>query len=58
MTKEMQKGGKLSLQMMYQTSGIQINYDYTSEKDFEKKFKVGNYLVPIIHCSVCKFFNS
>ena len=39
MTKEMPKGGELSLQMMYQTSGIQINYDYTSEKDFEKKFK-------------------
>ena len=47
MTKEMPKGGELSLQMMYQTSGIQINYDYTSEKDFEKKFKVGNYLVPL-----------
>ena len=38
MTKEMPKGGELSLQMMYQTSGIQINYDYTSEKNFEKKF--------------------
>ena len=37
MTKEMPKGGELSLQMMYQTSGIQINYDYTSEEDFEKK---------------------
>jgi glutamate--cysteine ligase len=55
MTNEMPKDGKLSLQMMYQTSGIQINYDYTSEKDFEKKFKVGNYLVPL---TIALFANS
>jgi glutamate--cysteine ligase len=55
MTHEMPKGGELSLQMMYQTSGIQINYDYTSEKDFEKKFKVGNYLVPL---TIALFANS
>ena len=55
MTKEMPKGGELSLQMMYQTSGIQINYDYTSEKDFEKKFKVGNYLTPL---TIALFANS
>jgi len=55
MTKEMPKSGELSLQMMYQTSGIQINYDYTSEKDFEKKFKVGNYLVPL---TIALFANS
>jgi glutamate--cysteine ligase len=55
MTKEMPKGGELSLQMMYQTSGIQINYDYISEKDFEKKFKVGNYLTPLI---IALFANS
>jgi len=55
MTKEMPKGGELSLQMMYQTAGIQINYDYTSEKDFEKKFKVGNYLVPL---TIALFANS
>jgi len=55
MTKEMPKDGELSLQMMYQTSGIQINYDYTSEKDFEKKFKVGNYLVPL---TIALFANS
>ena len=30
MTAEMPKGGKLSLDMMYKTAGIQINYDYTS----------------------------
>ncbi|MDC0449408.1 glutamate-cysteine ligase family protein [Pelagibacteraceae bacterium] len=55
MTKEMPKDGELSLQMMYQTSGIQINYDYTSEKDFEKKFKVGNYLTPL---TIALFANS
>ena len=47
MTKEMPKKGKLSLDMMYKTAGIQINYDYTSEEDFEKKFKIGNYLAPL-----------
>ena len=47
MTSEMPKGGKLSLDMMYKTAGIQINYDYISEKDFEKKFKIGNYLAPL-----------
>jgi glutamate--cysteine ligase len=55
MTKEMPKNGELSLEMMYQTSGIQINYDYTSEKDFEKKFKVGNYLTPL---TIALFANS
>ena len=38
MTKEMPKDGKLSLHMMYQTCGTQINLDYISEKDFIKKF--------------------
>ena len=47
MTAEMPKGGKLSLDMMYKTAGIQINYDYISEEDFEKKFKIGNYLAPL-----------
>jgi len=37
MAKEMPKGGKLSLNMMYQTSGTQINLDYLSEDDFKKK---------------------
>ncbi len=55
MTSEMPKGGKLSLDMMYKTAGIQINYDYTSEKDFEKKFKVGNYLAPL---TIALFANS
>jgi len=47
MTNEMPKSGKLSLDMMYRTCGIQINYDYTSESNFEKIFKLGNYLVPL-----------
>jgi len=55
MTNEMPKKGKLSLDMMYKTAGIQINYDYTSEKDFEKKFKIGNYLTPL---TIALFANS
>ena len=47
MTKEMPKNGKLSLEMMYQTCGTQINLDYTSEKDFKKKFKLSSFLVPL-----------
>ena len=47
MTEEMPKGGRLSLEMMYQTSGTQINLDYTSEKDFIKKFKLISFLVPL-----------
>ena len=47
MTKEMPKEGKLSLNMMYQTSGTQINLDYLSEDDFKKKFKIISYLTPI-----------
>ena len=55
MTQEMPKNGKLSLEMMYQTAGTQINLDYTSEKDFSKKFKLISYLVPL---SVGIFANS
>ena len=55
MTREMPKGGKLSLNMMYQTSGTQINLDYISEDDFKKKFKIIAYLTPII---VAIFANS
>ena len=55
MTAEMPKGGKLSLDMMYKTAGIQINYDYTSEEDFEKKIKIGNYLAPL---TIALFANS
>jgi glutamate--cysteine ligase len=55
MTEEMPKNGKLSLHMMYQTCGTQINLDYTSEKDFVKKFKLSSFLVPL---SIGIFANS
>ena len=55
MTKEMPKEGKLSLNMMYQTSGTQINLDYLSEDDFKKKFKIISYLTPI---AIAIFANS
>jgi len=55
MTKEMPNNGKLSLEMMYQTCGTQVNLDYTSEKDFIKKFKLSSFLVPL---SIAIFANS
>jgi len=55
MTNEMPKHGKLSLDMMYQTCGTQINLDYTSENDFIKKFKLSSSLVPL---SIATFANS
>jgi len=55
MTKEMPKDGKLSLHMMYQTCGTQINLDYISENDFIKKFKLSSFLAPI---SIAIFANS
>ncbi len=55
MTKDMPVGGKLSLDMMYRTCGTQLNIDYNSEKDFVKKFKVVNSIVPI---SIALFANS
>ena len=55
MTKDMPKGGKLSLDMMYRTCGTQLNIDYNSENDFIKKFKVVNSIVPI---SISLFANS
>ena len=55
MTEEMPKGGELSLEMMYQTCGTQINLDYSSEKDFTKKFKLSAFLVPL---STAIFANS
>jgi glutamate--cysteine ligase len=55
MTNEMPKSGKLSLEMMYQTCGTQINLDYISEKDFIKKFKLSSFLVPL---STAIFANS
>ena len=55
MTKDMPLGGELSLDMMYRTCGTQLNIDYNSEKDFVKKFKIANSIVPI---SIALFANS
>jgi len=55
MNEEMPKNGELSLEMMYQTCGTQINLDYKSEKDFVKKFKLSSFLVPL---SIAIFANS
>ena len=55
MTKDMPLGGELSLDMMYRTCGTQLNIDYKSEEDFNKKFKVANAIVPI---SIALFANS
>ncbi len=55
MTKDMPSGGKKSLDMMYRTCGTQLNIDYSSEKDFSKKFKIVNSIVPI---SIALFANS
>tara|TARA_B100000780_G_scaffold91066_1_gene63022 strand:+ start:490 stop:1785 length:1296 start_codon:yes stop_codon:yes gene_type:complete len=55
MTKDMPLGGSLSLDMMYRTCGTQLNLDYSSEKDFVKKFKIINSMVPI---SIALFANS
>ena len=40
---------------MYRTCGTQLNIDYDSEKDFIKKFKIVNSIVPI---SIALFANS
>ncbi len=55
MTKDMPLGGELSLDMMYRTCGTQLNIDYSSEKDFIKKFRVANSIVPI---TIALFANS
>ena len=55
MTKDMPLGGEMSLDMMYRTCGTQLNIDYASEKDFIKKFKIINSIVPI---SIALFANS
>jgi len=55
MKEVMPKNGELSLEMMYQTCGTQINLDYTSEKNFIKKFKLSSFLVPL---SIAIFANS
>ena len=47
MTKEMPKNNNLSLEMMYQTAGTQINLDYSDEKNFTNIFKISSYIVPL-----------
>ena len=55
MTKEMPKNGKLSLEMMYQTAGTQINLDYSNEKNFSNIFRLSTFLVPL---AISLFANS
>ena len=55
MTDVMPKRGKLSLNMMYMTSGTQINLDYVSEEDFSKKFNLLAKLTPL---TISLFANS
>ena len=55
MSEEMPKDGELSLHMMYQTCGTQINLDYSSESNFKKKFKVISFLTPL---TIALFANS
>ena len=56
MTKEMPKNNNLSLEMMYQTAGTQINLDYSNEKNFTNIFKLFQaILVPL---SIAIFANS
>ncbi len=55
MTKDMPEGGEMSLDMMYRTCGTQLNIDYNTEKDFIKKFKIINSIVPI---TIALFANS
>ncbi|MTI43335.1 glutamate--cysteine ligase [Roseibium hamelinense] len=47
MTNYMPKVGSLGLDMMYRTSTIQVNLDFSSEADMVKKMRVGLALQPI-----------
>jgi len=47
MTRYMPKVGSLGLDMMYRTSTIQVNLDFSSEADMVKKMRVGLALQPI-----------
>ncbi|WBW99523.1 glutamate--cysteine ligase [Oceanirhabdus sp. W0125-5] len=42
--------GKYALNMMKGTASTQISIDYESESDFSKKFRVANFLSPLIYC--------
>ncbi|GAA0779083.1 glutamate--cysteine ligase [Roseibium denhamense] len=47
MTNYMPKVGSLGLDMMYRTSTIQVNLDFSSEADMARKMRVGLALQPI-----------
>jgi len=47
MTRYMPKVGSLGLDMMYRTSTIQVNLDFSSEADMVKKMRVGLALQPV-----------
>ncbi|WP_417685609.1 glutamate--cysteine ligase [Roseibium sp.] len=47
MTRYMPKVGSLGLDMMYRTSTIQVNLDFSSEADMAQKMRVGLALQPI-----------
>ena len=47
MTRYMPKVGTLGLDMMYRTSTIQVNLDFSSEADMRKKMQVGLALQPV-----------
>ncbi|MEP2707012.1 MAG: glutamate--cysteine ligase [Roseibium sp.] len=47
MTKYMPKVGSLGLDMMYRTSTIQVNLDFSTEADMVQKMRVGLALQPI-----------
>jgi len=48
MTPYMEKVGKHGKKMMYRTCTIQVNLDFSSEKDMKKKLRVGFALQPIV----------
>lgn len=47
MTRYMPKVGKLGLDMMYRTSTVQVNLDFSSEADMVKKLRVSVALQPL-----------
>jgi glutamate--cysteine ligase len=47
MTRYMPKVGKLGLDMMYRTSTVQVNLDFSSESDMVKKLRVSLALQPL-----------
>ena len=48
MTAYMPKVGKLGLDMMYRSSTVQVNLDFSSEADMVKKLRVGLALQPVV----------